>query len=168
MHWIDRLEKVGRLVLWLTLASAVVLVPLAYINLRRSAELEEAGRQAARLAAEQSGTKENRLLLSSMGSIMTSLNVSTSTGRVWFSNVSARTGIVCVLGSAKNSNTNMTSESLPSCKEIPPYASNVAIEMMFAGSDVQAVCKQVSCSLEVRDVADVAAPGPKIAAAASP
>jgi hypothetical protein len=158
MHWIDRLEKVGRLVLWLTLASAVILVPLMYINLRRNAELqqEESAREAARKALEP--PKDNRLRLDSMGSAMTVLNVSTATGRVWFSNVSSRTGIVCIVGTATNANTNMTTDSLPSCKQIPPYATAVEMQMMFADRDVGEICKATTCRLSIKDVPDVVAP----------
>jgi hypothetical protein len=158
MLWFDRIEKVGRFVLWLSLASAVVLMPLTYINFKRSAELqqEESAREAARKASEP--PKDNRLRLDSMGSIMTALNVPAATGRVWFSNVSSRTGIVCIVGTATNPNTNMTTDSLPSCKQISSYATGVEMQMMFADRDVAEICKATSCRLSIKDVPDVVAP----------
>jgi hypothetical protein len=170
MLWIDRLEKAGRLVLWLTLASAVVLVPLAYINLRQAAQAqqEESARQLAAAAAKaaEKPPEDGRLRLSSMGPWMSLLSETRASGGVWFSNVSPRSGIVCVVGVATNPSTKVISESLASCKHVPPYASNVEIEMMFAGADLAAACKGATCRLTVRDVSD-ATPAPQPVASAN-
>jgi hypothetical protein len=169
MHWIDRLEKAARLVLWLTLASAVVLVPLAYINVRQAAEREreEATRRAEELARRATEPpKESRLLLSSTGLSMRALDEDTATGRVYFSNVSPRSGVVCVAGTATNPATNKATASLPACKAVSAYATNVVIEMMFAGGDLQSVCKGVSCAFSIKDVPDAAA-SPDVSAVAA-
>jgi hypothetical protein len=171
MHWIDRLEKVGRLVLWLTLASAVVLVPLGYINLRQAAEREreEATRRIGELERQAATPpKESRLLLASMGLSMRALDQDDSTGRVYFSNVSPRSGVVCVGGTATNPTTNKTTSSLPACKPAAAYATNVVIEVMFAGGDLNAVCKGVSCAFSIKDVPDATAVADAPVTAANP
>lgn len=162
MHWTDRIEKVGRLVLWLSMASAVVLVPVTYARMRA----EEAQRaEQARLEAERTakeGAKEGRLTLQSMGNgpVLRLLRESAATGSVWFSNVSDRSGIVCLAGVVYNTATKGTSESLPTCKQVPAYASNVEIDFMFAGAELGPLCKVGSCVMSVKDVPDVVAPTP--------
>lgn len=102
MIWIDRIEKAGRLVLWLTLASAVVLVPVMYINQSQSAEetrkAEQARAKEDEAKAKEDAERSDRLSVASLGTIITSLNESTAIGRVWFSNVSPRNGVVCLVG----------------------------------------------------------------------
>lgn len=159
MIWIDRIEKAGRLVLWLTLASAVVLVPVIYIKQSQSAEEarkeELAKAKEEQVKAKEEAEKSDRLSVASLGMIITSLNESTAIGRVWFSNVSPRSGIVCLVGTATNPSTNMTSNSLGACQHIPAYASNVEMQVKFAGGDLSALCKGVSCSLSLKEMADV-------------
>jgi hypothetical protein len=77
-----------------------------------------------------------------------------STGRLWFTNVSSRAGVVCVVGIATNPTTKTSTESLPACRSITAYATNVEITVMFAGGDLRSVCQGVSCSLRFEDVPD--------------
>jgi hypothetical protein len=160
MIWIDRLEKAGRLVLWLSLASAVVLVPVVYIRQRsvESQAAEAARKEALALAerAKEESEKSDRLSLKSMAPVFTLLNESTATGRAWFSNVSPRSGIVCLVGIATSASRNMTIESLASCKQISAYATNIEMQVMFAGGDLAALCKGVSCTFTLREVPDAA------------
>lgn len=167
MHWTDRLERLGRLALWLSLASAVVLVPIIYGRMRaEEAQKAELARQdAERLAKE--GAKEGRLTLQSMGPVMRALNTLGANGRVWFSNVSDGSGVVCVVGIVTNPTTKATTESLATCKQVSPYASNVELQVEFAGGELEPLCKGVTCSLSLRDVPDaVAAPAENVAASA--
>lgn len=158
MIWFDRIEKLGRMVLWLSLASAVVLVPIAYIRQRGvESELAEAARkeqQALATKAKEDAERSDRLSLASMGSFFTALNESAATGSAWFSNVSARSGIVCITGIAKSPSRNMTIESLPACKQIQPYATNVDMHVMFAGGDLAALCKGATCTFSVKEAPD--------------
>jgi hypothetical protein len=161
MIWIDRIEKTGRLVLWLTLASAVVLVPIAYTRQRsvetQTAEAARKEEQALARKLKADAEKSDRLSMSSMGAMMTVLNEGNGTGRVWFTNVSPRTGVVCIAGTATNPTSKVTTESLASCKNVPAYASNVEIQMMFAGANLAEVCKGVTCAFSIKEVPDVAA-----------
>jgi hypothetical protein len=155
--WIDRSEKVGRLVLWLVLAAAVLLVPVEYIKQRRvEAELRETVRkeeiQRARTEKERAERSE-RLSFDSFKPALRFLD--NATGRLWFSNVSNRTGVVCVAGVATNPNTKMSTESLPACKVVTAYASNIELAVMFAGGDLRVICKDVTCDLAFKEVPDV-------------
>ena len=157
MVWIDRCEKVGRFVLWLVLAAAVLLVPIEYIKQQRAeSALREAVRKEELLRAKaekEKAEKSERLPLESMRPALTLLDG--ATGRIWFSNVSARSGVVCVAGIATNPTTKQTSESLPACKLITPYASNVELTVMFAGGDLRVICKDVTCGFTFKEVPDV-------------
>lgn len=157
MLWIDRIEKVGRLLLWLTLASAVVLVPITYIKQAQVAEAARKEEQAfARKASEAAAKaaedkKPVRLTLASMGAIIRSLDTSRAKGAVWFSNVSARAGFVCVMGVMTNQTTKASTESLPACKSVDAYASTVDIPLMFANGDVDATCRGGTCELSLKE-----------------
>src|ERR1039457_2548981 len=122
MLWIDRFEKLGRLLLWLAMASAMVILPVAFTRHGREQEkLREALQKAeAQLADALKPKKPTRLLSSSMGSVLYGLNQATATGYLSFTNVSTRAGVVCVFGVAKNPETQKTSESLPACVRWEP------------------------------------------------
>lgn len=157
MIWVDRIEKVGRVVLWLTLASAVVLVPITYIK-QRSAEtqLAEAARkealsEAKRAKDEEAARKPARLTLDSMGTAIRALDTGRARANVWFSNVSARSGFVCVTGVVTNPTTSADTESLSTCKSVEAYASNVEIPLMFAGANLEEVCRGGGCKLTLKE-----------------
>ncbi|MES1184507.1 MAG: DUF4339 domain-containing protein [Myxococcales bacterium] len=159
--WIDRGEKIARLLLWLTLAAATLIVPIEYIKQRRfeadvrdSVRREDAARaqreKAAAEAAKAQAEKSIRMSLSGPELML----LDGSTGRLWFTNVSSRAGVICVVGIATNPTTKASAESLPACKAITAYATNVEIAVMFAGGELRAVCQGVACSLRFQDVPD--------------
>jgi hypothetical protein len=159
--WIDRGEKIARLLLWLTLAAATLIVPIEYIKQRRfEAEVRESvrredGERARREKAAAEAEKahaEKSIRMSLSGPELMALDG--STGRLWFTNVSSRAGVVCVVGIATNPTTKASAESLPACKPITAYATNVEIAVMFAGSELRSVCQGVTCSLRFQDVPD--------------
>jgi len=164
MHWIDQTEKVGRLVLWLALSSACVLAPISYIHERTAeAEREEAAKAQERADAKaEAKAKEAAALaekaskvlpITSMGSYMTAIDLSTASGSVWFTNASARAGVVCVEGSATNEATKVSATSLVGCHEVGAYASAVRVPLMFAGGDLRAACPSAgACVLTIKDV----------------
>jgi hypothetical protein len=159
--WIDRGEKLARLLLWLALAAAMLIVPIEYIKQRRfEAEVRESVRREdverarrEKVAAEAAKAQaEKSIRMSPSGAQLMLLDG--STGRLWFSNVSSRAGVVCVVGIATNPTTKASTESLPACKAITAYATNVEIAVMFAGGELRSVCQGVSCSLRFEDVPD--------------
>jgi hypothetical protein len=156
MLWIDRFEKLGRLVLWLVIAMVLVVILVAYANQRQAeAELRESLQKARAELVEMSkpdAKKPTRLAFASMGVFMSALNLSNATGQLWFTNVSPRVGFVCVRGVATNPTTQKTSQSLPACQEVGAYASTVRMTVMFAGGELANVCQKSQCDLRVEDV----------------
>ena len=156
MNLVDRLEKLGRLILWLSLAVFAVMVPIALRAQERQtamvAERVHADAERVRLDAEkEKAASLARLPIESMGAAFSGLDGRSAS--VWFSNVSTRAGFVCLHAKATNPNTKAVVTSLPTCQEIHPYASNVNVKMMFAGGDFDPVCgKDVHCALSVNDV----------------
>jgi peptidoglycan/LPS O-acetylase OafA/YrhL len=66
MHWTDTVEKVARILLWLALAAASVVIPLAYIDAhhveeRFRAAVQKAEEQRAAEAAAEKARKPGRL-----------------------------------------------------------------------------------------------------------
>ena len=160
MHWSDRLEKVGRAVLWLTLALMFVMVPLAMLRYQFALAEDKAEatkvqeKLTADLAQQKADNGPKRLLLTSMGSVMRSLNFSTAEGRMYFTNVSSRSGVVCVAGVATNTASQETSESLPTCEAVAAYSA-VEIKVMFAGATLGQLCpKAADCRMSLVDVPD--------------
>ncbi len=105
-----------------------------------------------------------------MGEFLSSLNA--NQGQVVFTNVSPRSGMLCVHGEAKNRTTLMSTTSLASCKEIGPYDSAVTVDMLFAGHDISTICSNASCDLQVRDAPEAtevafAQASPRVAAASA-
>lgn len=158
--WIEHGEKLARLLLWLALAAAVVIVPIEYVKHHRlEAAARESVRQegikrakeekAAAEVAKAESEKIKRLPLSSFRPVLTLLDG--TIGRLWITNVSERSGVVCVIGIATNPVSRGTSESLPACKAIEPYASNVEISVMFAGGELRPMCRDVTCSLQFEE-----------------
>jgi hypothetical protein len=161
MPWIDRIEKIGRVILWLSIASACVIAPIEYVRLHKTeVELREAARQAdeelkAAEKAEKAAHEPHRLAFASMRAHFMSALVPSAPGeqgKVWFTNVSPRTGIVCVYGVATSHTTKRESTSLPTCTSIAAYAAPVHLSLMFAGGDLLDVCpKQGDCDLTIED-----------------
>jgi hypothetical protein len=156
--WFDRIEKTGRVILWLSIASACVIVPIAYTNQKRAETRAEADLQAsvkrseAKVEELENASKPHRLTLASMGTYLSALNYTTSQGSLWFTNVSARAGTVCVVGTTQDAElTIKTAESLAACQDVAAYASGVHMTMMFAGGDLNAACPKTNCRLTIKD-----------------
>lgn len=152
----DHVEKIGRGVLWFSIASACLIVPIAYLRQRTSeAESKEAADKAER--AEKAGHEPSRLSLASMGHHMTSF-VPTAVGEqgtLWFTNASPRTGFLCVEGVVTNTGTHRTTTSLATCANIAAYAT-VHLSMMFAGGEMPSICpKDSTCEMALHDAPQV-------------
>ncbi|MGO9837359.1 MAG: hypothetical protein ACLP1X_24455 [Polyangiaceae bacterium] len=160
ISWLDRIEKTGRLVLWLSIASACVIVPIAYVGQKRAETKAEAELQAAVKKAEakveelEKGNKPGRVTFASVGSYMSAINYDKAQGSLWFSNVSPRGGILCVVGLAQEPEGVRSAVSLAACQEVGAYASAVHVPLMFAGGDLAAACPRSKCSLSFKDAPD--------------
>lgn len=162
--WLDRIETTARVLLWLAIASACVIVPIAYISQKRAetkaeADLQEAVKKAEakvdELAKEKETNKPHRLALASIGTYMSSIDYSTAQGNLWFSNVSAHGGIICVVAVAQDPEVAIrTSTSLPACHEVGAYASAVHVPLMFAGGDLSAACPKSNCRLTFKEATE--------------
>jgi hypothetical protein len=159
---IDRIEKIARLVLWLALSSAVVILPIAYISHKAEetkaevalAEVKDAVKKAEAKAEElekEKKNKSNRITLASMGTFLSWISYAKAEGNLVFTNVSARAGVICVVGMAQNVETNEKAESIPACQEVGPYASTVHVPLAFAGGDITGTCPKSNCKLTFRE-----------------
>jgi hypothetical protein len=157
--WLDRVEKTGRFVLWLAIASACVIVPVSYVNQKRAetkaeAELHEAVKKAEARADElekEKDKKPSRLTLASMGAYVYGINYVTATGNLTFTNVSSRTGVLCVIGDAQEPDLSMkTSESIATCADVGEYKT-VHLPVQFAGGDLSAACPKSNCKLTFKE-----------------
>lgn len=134
--WLDHVEKAARVVLWLSIASACVIAPIQYISFRNAekraatkaeAELQELVKKGeARVEEREKRTKSRRLTLASMGAYISGLSYSAAQGNLWVTNVSPRTGVLCVYGVAQDPEGSKTSESLPVCHEVGAYAASTS------------------------------------------
>lgn len=164
MLWIDKTEKLGRFLLWIVISAVLIIgfavAPLMYVKqssketeLRKA--LDESASKLAAAVKEQAEPPSQRISIESMGPLMTGLNYKTAQGLLWFTNVSPRSGIVCVKGRAHNSESKRTAGSLASCRKVDPYAS-IEMEVAFAGAELAHVCPNGGgCSFSVEDVPDV-------------
>lgn len=155
MTLIDRLEKIARLILWLSISAVCIATPLLLsAQARESARIAESLRSDAeqtRAAIEKErklASAPDRLPLESMGSVMKAYEG--HSGMAWFTNVSARTGFTCLVGSLTNPKTQEVAESLPGCAEVHPYSS-VNVKVMFAGGQVDPMCPPGACTISIKD-----------------
>ena len=154
MAWFDRVEKVARSALWLAIASACVIVPLAYVKHRRAeASLREELRVAAERLAEANKEKPPKaapvLHLASMGRTLAVL--SKGEGHVLFTNASPRAGVLCVVGVATNPTTQAAITSLAACHDVGAYASAVHMTVLFSGHEMDETCAKAACTLTFKD-----------------
>jgi hypothetical protein len=158
---IESFERLGRLILWLTIASVCVLVPIEYVKQHtREGELRDEAKKAQDRADEltkEMAAKPGRLPLETMGMYLSS--ISNSSGNIWFTNVSPNAGTICAIGIATNASTHRSSESLPSCLEVAAYASDVHMAFMFAGAELSQVCPESSCQLAIKEAPEVTRKG---------
>jgi hypothetical protein len=166
---IEKLERIGRLILWLAIASLCVTIPVRmHLQAREASRLAEETKaelarekaDAAKRAAEEA-LKPQRLSLDSMGSAFSVLDG--STGHLWFSNASARDGVLCIVGIA--SKNGASTKSLTTCKKVEPYETNIKLSVMFAGGDLRAICPDSSCKFQVEDAGSTPTAQPKAVAA---
>jgi hypothetical protein len=162
----DKLEKAGRLLLWVTLSAAVILgiVGLAAWSTEAKAlqlELADA-KEGLRKALEPKGPA--RFPLNGIGPAHTLLRVDDAKGALIFTNVSSIGGSLCVVGVAKHPN-EQTVYSLPGCVSVTAYSS-ARVEVMFLYRDLTALCgksNEGNCHLsfvEATEPPAVAAPAP--------
>jgi hypothetical protein len=154
MAWFDRVEKVARSALWLAIASACVIVPVAYVKHRRAeADLREELRGATERLAEAAKEKPPKavpvLRVASMGRTISGL--SKTEGHVVFTNASPRAGVLCLVGVATNPTTQATVTSLAACHEVGAYASAVHMTVLFPGREIEETCAKAPCTLAFND-----------------
>jgi len=90
-----------------------------------------------------------------MGNWFSAINYTAAEGTLWFTNVSPRSGTVCVIGLAQDPEVSVkTSVSMPACVEVHAYASGVHMPLMFAGSDLTAACPKSNCRLTFKEAPD--------------
>jgi uncharacterized membrane protein len=155
--WIDRVEKIGRLMLWLALAAAVVILPIEYVNHKREATKEEqelkdeAKKAEERADALEKAKAENpRITLASLGGFLSGINYTKAEGGLFFTNVSQRTGVLCVVGVAQDPATKETAESIAGCEAVTPYAS-AHLSVDFAGGDLSNTCPKSNCLVTFKE-----------------
>ena len=154
MSWIDRLEKLGRLLLWLAIASVFVIAPLGYAKHDRAEGDLRAALQRAetKLAEATKPGPVERLLLTSMPNYVYGLNQATGVGHVTFTNPSRRAGVLCAYARLKNPATSKGISSIPACQQVAAYASLLDVKLLFAGGDVEAICGRTKCEMELLDM----------------
>ena len=158
---IERAEKGARLVLWLALSAASVMVSLGVVKERKvEADTQARIKEATRAAEEKFESlqksvsdRTSRIPFESIGNGLTALNVENATGQLWFTNVSPRSGHVCVVGEATNAATHTVTTSLPACAEVSAYASAVHLTLLFPGQQLVENCKVSGCGFQVSDAA---------------
>jgi hypothetical protein len=171
---VDHVEKIGRFVLWISIAIVFALVPLTLYNRDKQAakdaeqaraEHEREKAELARAKAEEREAKKASVLpLQSMGSFMRLLDG--NTGLVWFSNVSPNDGVVCMKGIASSNGRSTT--SLATCRHVDAYETNIKMSVMFAGADIKALCSPAPCDFAAVDATAArepsVPPAPRVAA----
>ena len=156
--WVDQVEKLGRLLLWVALGTAVLIVPIEYVSHKREAtkaeeELKDAVKKAEEKAdaLEKAKEKSPRIALASVGTFLSGISYSKAQGSLLFTNVSSRSGVMCVVGVAQNPETKETAESIPACQEVGPYASAVHVSVEFASGDMANTCPKSNCLLTFKE-----------------
>ncbi|MFW6050160.1 MAG: hypothetical protein ACODAU_03230 [Myxococcota bacterium] len=159
MHAIDRFEKLGRLILWVVISGVLVVgfavVPLQMVaHAAAESELREELEDAKERLEEARDPDSERLPLEGMGTYISGLDHRNATGMVWFTNVSPRSGVVCVEGTATNDESGESTTSLASCSQVEPYQT-VEMKLMFAGGPLDRVCpKRSGCTFSISEVDD--------------
>jgi hypothetical protein len=158
--WIDRIEKLGRLMLWLALAAAVVILPIEYVNSKREAtkaeqDLKDEAKKADERAdaLEKAKAESPRIALASLGTFLTGINYSKAEGGLYFTNVSPRAGVLCVVGVAQDPGTKETATSIAGCQAVTPYAS-AHLSVEFAGGDLTNTCPKSNCLLTFKEATE--------------
>jgi hypothetical protein len=155
----ENIERLGRFVLWISLAAVCVIVPIEYMKHQARSFESDQKRAQAEQEAEQSKAPR-RLLYTSMGQSL--VGVRDGEGYLTFTNVSPRTGVVCVTGTVKNAKTGHRSTSLAACEPVQPYQSEVRLKVSFAGRVYREMCPSNDCEIDFDDALESA---PQVVAA---
>jgi hypothetical protein len=159
MIWLDRIEQVARIGLWIALGAVVCIAPRTYLRQRseeaqrvEAARKEDLARVAQAAKALEEAAKPARVGLGAFGLFLSAFNEITATGRAWLTNATGESVAACLKGTLTNPSSNETATSIVACRVLPPYASNVEVQLMFAGGEVARVCKGGGCAMRVVDV----------------
>jgi hypothetical protein len=147
----EKIERIARTLLWLSLAAVAALIPVAALRQVNADESAKAALQELQSKLDEA-TADKPVSVISFETLrpgLTVLDPRESKGAMLFTNVSERSGVVCVQGVAVNRDTGATSESMPACHAVEPFASNVAVELMFAG--LADFCQSSGCTMRVQD-----------------
>lgn len=174
MSTIDRLEIGGRLLLWVVLSGVLVvafgIVPLRLANNSADAEThrKDLAEMQGRLEKALHPPGPELLSIETFGQVLRSFNYRTALGDAWFTNVSPRSGVVCLQGGLTNREGRST-VSLPGCAEVKPYSS-VHIELTFAGGELAKLCPAGAddCDLKLGDAQPTSALAPAVAPSVLP
>lgn len=138
---IDKLEKAGRFVLWMTITVAVVLGIVGakrWSDETKAVQVElAAAKEELRKALEPRAPE--RLPPKGMGTYHSLLNPMTGIGHGFFTNVSPRSGHICLQGVLQHPDGQRVVTSLPACAVVNPYAS-FKIEASFLLSQIEELC----------------------------
>ncbi len=104
--------------------------------------------------ADLSKPKEPELFpATEVGLFLSGLDYTSSEGGMTFTNASAKRGVLCLKGVAKNTKTAITTDSIADCKEIKPFESNVQLMFKFAASSLRKACPQTGdCEFSVSPI----------------
>lgn len=159
----DKLEKAGRLLLWVTLSTAVILGIVgvaAWSREAKAVQLELAGaKEELRKALEPKAPA--RYPLKGIGPAHTWFNVEDGKGALIFTNVSPTGGHLCIEGVAKHPN-GQTVSSLPSCALVSAYSS-AKVDVAFLYRDLTVLCGKTNdgnCHLSFVEASDPSAAAP--------
>lgn len=158
---IGQAERLARTVLWLVLASvlvvAFVVVPLAM--LKRNDELAAARSELAASAEKLQAAldaKPEQLSLQTMGTAFRSISFDDFTAHAFFTNVSPRDGYACLVATLRASSGQEVT-SLPGCSKVEPF-SRVEVAMLFPGATIVGLCPNGAESCSLVSVSDAAGP----------
>lgn len=159
----DKLEKAGRLLLWVTLSVAVILGIVgtaAWSKEAKAVQLElENAKENLRKAVEPKPPA--RYPLKGIGPAHTWFNVEDGKGALIFTNVSPTGGHLCIEGVAKHPN-GQTVSSLPNCALVSAYSS-AKVDVAFLYRDLTALCgkaNESNCNLSFVEAAEPSAVAP--------
>lgn len=161
----EKVERIARTALWITLALVFIAIPIGVAKSQSGesavrAEMKAELKKAEYKIAELTKPKEPELFpVSALGMHLTGLRYSVAEGEILFTNTTAKAGMLCLKGIAKNLKSEATSESIATCREVKPYDSNVRMVFSFGGGDLHKVCPQDSdCKFNVTSVGDKTEP----------
>jgi hypothetical protein len=155
----QHIERIARTILWLVISAILIAVPVAMLKNKTEVDSLQKKMDEALLAADEkiqefSKEEEPKLFsLKKIGTHLSGLNLQSAEGMLTFTNISEETGILCLQGIAENPSTKEIATSLPFCRDIQPFESNITISFQFAGGEIRDKCpKEVQCHFSVLPV----------------